>query len=131
MKRRMGIAAQTHLGGNAKVILDNKWTRSEEYNQKLEAMFRDGLEHYFKEYNGVDFGITHEGIKFGYEPSYQFDPLKIVFIGKEKDNSYLETGRAIEAWASRTISTKRYYRDYKNNCKFTRFVDKWHKELYD
>jgi len=62
----------------------------------------------------------------GIVPAYQYEYLKIVYIAPEKENSYIENGRAWGSYGSQIGSTLRYYKDYKKKSKFIRFVDRWH-----
>jgi hypothetical protein len=125
MKHRMGIASLTHLGGSMPDVLTN----SGKLTPVIKKMLEEATELYFKELGGCDYKITDDGIELGIEPAYQFEDLKIIKISKTKANSFIQTGRAFDVWGSGVRSTRKYYGEYNYNCKFTKFVDKWHNKI--
>lgn len=129
MKRR-GAAALTGLGGNAKVYMSGQPTKDEKFNKVINAAAKDAYETFFKKFGYCDAGVDGEEVRLGIEPTYQFEPLKIVAINKDKDQSRFITGRAVGPWASAVQSTIKEYRDYQRHSKFIRFVDKWHPLLF-
>lgn len=125
MRHRMGIASYTGIGGNnSPVLLDNKG--------KINKIFaKDVLKTYFEHWGGFDYTISDEEIKVGIEPAYFGEDLLIVAICKDKRFSYIQTGHAFGYWGSGIRSKTKYYKDYKKNCKFVKFVDKWHDLLFN
>ncbi|MHA1676481.1 MAG: hypothetical protein ACTSU6_04815 [Candidatus Njordarchaeales archaeon] len=86
---------------------------------------------YFQEEEGFDFTINDNYIMIGFEPAYQNDKLKIICISKDKGESFVRTGKAWGAYGTQIASNTKQYKDYKNKSKFVRFVDRWHKGLFD
>jgi hypothetical protein len=84
----------------------------------------------FEQHGYCDAGEEGDEIRLGFEPSYQYEDLKVIVIAKDKDYSRFITGRAWGSWGSQIASTTREYGDYKRRSKFVRFVDKWHPRLY-
>lgn len=134
MKRRIAGAAHTGLGGNGKVYLNSQPTKDKKLNRKMREYSKAVYETFFKgtkldeEYVDADYstGLAKAGI----EPTYQFEPLKVICVNvPNKKLSYIETGRAVGPWASAVLETRKYYKDYKYASKFVRFVDAWHQEL--
>lgn len=98
---------------------------------KLDNKFADeAMESYFKDHDGFDFQVTDEYVNVGIEPSYQDDPLLIISIDKDKNQSYIQRGKAFGGYGTRVVKTTKFYADYKLKSKFVRFIDKWHKELF-
>lgn len=133
MKYR-GAAAHTGLGGNAVTFMDCQETGDSVRDELVRQCSKDAYETFFKgtklDYDGVDAQSREYEVRVGIEPSYQFDPLKIVCVSRTKENSYIMTGRAVGDWASRVIATKKYYSEYQRQTKFVRFIDKWHPILF-
>jgi len=123
MRHRM--ATHTGLGGNDSPVLLNNMGVLDKANKNV-------MEDFFKEYNhsGCDYGISKEELKFGIEPTYFGDDLIIISINREKGNSYIQTGHAFGMYGTGIRSKTKYYKDYKTNSKFVRFIDKWHKKIY-
>lgn len=118
---RHRIAAITGLGNPNPVLLDNKG--------KLNYKFADAVvETYFPE--GFDYKIMRDQVLVGIEPSYQFDPLKIVAIHKDKKKSFIQTGRAWGGYGSQLSTTTKCYSEYKYKSKFVKFIDQWHDKLF-
>lgn len=121
MKHR--IANTTCFGDLQPVFLDNKGSIDELFAE-------DVLKSYFKKHEGLDFSIKDMSVDVGIEPTYQYDKLKIISINKIKGDSYLLDGIARGSYGTQISKTIRYYKDYKNKCKFINFVDKWHSVLF-
>lgn len=118
---RHRIFSGNGLGNPDKVLLNNKGNLNNEFADAA-------LVEYFSE--GFDFQISGDSIAIGIEPAYQYDRLKIISIHKNKENSYIRTGKAWGPYGSQIVSSVKIYKDYKNNSKFIRFVDKWHAVLF-
>lgn len=104
-------------------LLNNKGNLPKEF-------LEEALETFFKNYGYLDFNIEKDEILIGVEPAYQGQDLKIIGINKDIFHCYSETGHAFGAYGTGIRSRKKYYGHYKNNCKFSLFIDKWHKELF-
>lgn len=116
---RHRIASGIGLGNPAKEILDNKG--------KLPDVFcENALAKYFSNDQYFDFKINKKFIMIGVEPAYQYERLKIIKINEVKELSKITTGRAWGPYGTQVGSTTKYYYQYKLNCKFTRFIDRWH-----
>jgi hypothetical protein len=133
MRHRM--ISGTGLGNPEKCLMNNNWTENQELNTAIQIMLYEAINLWFKDIGGVDFEIQflENGkiivVDFGIEPAYQYDKLKIYSIDTNKDSSYFMQGKAWGAYGSGIVKTTKYYTDYKNNCKFKKFVDKWSNEL--
>jgi len=121
MKHR--IAPNTGLGSSAKVELNNQG----EINQGLA---KEVIEMYFSKYDGCDFEIDNDKVSLGIEPTYQYDPLKIVTITRNKNDSSLKIGRAFGPYGSKLVAKIKTYSEYKTKSKFVKFVDKWHPIIF-
>jgi len=128
MRHRMGIAGMTGLGNPLPVILQNNTTKKIE--GKLKKFVDEAINLYFKRWDGCDYSINDEEILLGVEPAYQYDYLRLIALKKDKKNSYIKNGRAWGDWGSEITLTTKFYSDYKNKCKFIKFIDKWHSVLY-
>ena len=127
MRHRIGnIGSYTGLGNPTPEILDN----SGEISLTIKEMLNEAINLYFQYWEGCDYQINKDEIKFGIEPAYMYEDLKIICIKKEKKCSYIKTGRAFGLYGSGIRSTTKFYEDYKYNCKFKKFIDKWYKELF-
>ena len=124
MRRRIG-GEGTGLGNPAPHMLENNG----ELTNELKKCLKEAIKLYFKGWGGCDYSVKEERIEFGIEPSYQYDHLRIIALLKDKELSYQEQGRAWGAWGSQISSTRKYYKDYKYNAKFKKFVDKWHDKV--
>ena len=133
MKRR-GAAAMTVLGGNAETLMDCQPTKNKKKNELLKKCAKDCYKTFFKstklDYKGCDIGIGYDGIRIGIEPTYMYEPLKMITINEDKGMSMYSTGYAYGAWASSINRTDRYYKNGKTKSKFIRFIDKWHPLFY-
>lgn len=129
MKRRM--VTGTGLGVSSPDLISGQSTGNEKLDALLNEIAKDCYDTFgLEKYGYCDAGFEGDEARFGVEPSYKFDPLKLVIIAKEKDDSKYITGRAIGYYGSEVQSTVKEYGDYKKKSKFTRFVDKWHDKLF-
>ena len=125
MRHRIGMAGCTGLGNPNPCILDNKGT--------LNTIQTEVADEFIKIYNegwGCDYGIGENYFMLGIEPSYMGDDLTILLLHKNKNNSSLQTGRAFGYYGSGIRSRTKYYKEYKYNSKFKKFVDKFHSKLF-
>lgn len=135
MKRRMGIASLTGLGGGGKSLMNGQAPSDKELLQKVNECAEDAYKTFFKgtkideEY--CDAGFEGNEIRFGIEPSYQFEKLKMISISQNKSDSFIVTGIAFGAWGTGIRSKTKEYSQYSKKGKFVRFVDKWHSILFD
>lgn len=130
MRHRPEAAAMTGLGNPAQAILDNEWTGSEKDDAVIRAMLDEAIKLYFQEYGGCDFTISKHCVRFGIEPSYMYQHLKMIHIDREKGSSYFQQGIAWGGWGSDIASNKKWYSDYKKRGKFVKFIDEWHPRLF-
>lgn len=116
------------LGSNAPTLLDNKG----KLDKIHKAVIRDAIKTFkvLGEIGGADYQFVENEFRFGYEPAYMYEDILIINLNKNKGLSSLETGRCWGAWGSNIASKTRFYKDYKYQGKFKKFVDKWHKELF-
>ena len=132
MRHRIGNAAATHLGGNPNPpMLDNKGR----VTAAIKEFCKDALtsyftNDYFKECTGVDYKITKDSVTIGIEPAYMYQQLLIISCNRKKGMSYMQTGIAFCPHGSGLRSKSRYYKTYKINGKFKKFIDKWHGQLF-
>ncbi len=126
MRHRMGGANLTCLGNPSPELLNNSGV----LNSVVKRMLEEAIKLYFEKWNGCDYQISQEEVSFGIEPAYQYEDLKIISIKKEILYSYIKTGRAFGDYGSGIRATTKYYGEYKNNCKFKSFIDKWHPILF-
>ena len=127
MRHRIGIGAYTGLGNPDKEILSNKGTLT----PLLKKLARETVRLYFKKWGGCDFDISENKITLGIEPAYQYEKLKIIRIHRDKEASFIRTGVAWGAWGSGIASKYKFYSDYKINGKFKKFVDRWHRKIFN
>lgn len=120
---RHRIVSVTGLGNPNPVILNNKGLIHKEFAN-------DAIVNYFKEYNGFDFQTNEKYITIGIEPAYQYEKLKLISINKNKEESFIKTGKSWGPYGSDIVSNVKIYKNYKNKSKFVRFVDKWHPILF-
>lgn len=131
MKHRIGIASSTYLGSGAVGLISGKNTSSKVKNSLLKRIAKDCYNTFsFEKFGYCDAGFDGNQARFGVEPAYQFDPLKMIVIHKNKEESQFVTGRAVGVWGSRIISKNKRYDEYLRNSKFTKFVDKWHDKIF-
>ena len=123
----MGAASTTGLGGNSSpVLLDNFGV----LDSVQKEMAKEATEKYFSFWGGCDFSLQQEEIILGVEPAYFGDDLLIISVNRERGNSFIQTGHAFGYWGAGIRSKKKYYKEYKKNGKFKKFVDKWHPLLF-
>lgn len=116
MKRRM--CSVNGLGSGSTSLLSN--------NGNLNKVFcSEALEEFFKKHEYFDFQINSDGVLIGIEPTYQYDELFIICIHSDKNKSYIQHGKAWGPYGSDVAKRIKFYSDYKNECKFTKFIDKW------
>lgn len=134
MKRRIGSAAQTGLGGGGVTLMDGESTGNKELDSKVNQCARVVYEQFFKgtklDYGCCDAQAREDEYRFGIEPTYQYDELKIIVVRKVKEDSYIETGYARESYGTGIQSKRKYYREYKLKSKFVRWVDQCHAMLF-
>lgn len=135
MKRRIGISAHIGIGGGGPALMDGQPTEDEKLNDLVRACSKDAYETFFKgtvmdeEY--CDAQVGSRDVRVGIEPSYMYQRLKMITIEENKVWSSIVTGYAWGAWGSDIRKTEKYYKEYKTKSKFVRFVDKWHKILFN
>lgn len=137
MRHRIGMAGSTGLGGGDPAELQNNWPTNKRTNSIVRRCLRDAVNKYFTKDFGVfgtsawcDFGYSARELYIGQEPAYFGDNYKVICIAKNKKYSFIATGHAFGMYGSGIKKTTKYYKDYKYNCKFVQFVDRWHKVLY-
>lgn len=128
------LVTGTGLGNPSKCIMSNEWVKdNKQANRLIKQMLSEAVRNWFSEYDGLDFNIemTKDYVKvlFGVEPSYQMDKLITFCISTTKEESYKSNGIAYGYYGSDIVKQTKAYSEYKNKCKFTRFVDKWAKQL--
>ena len=129
MKHRGG-AQHTGLGGNAETLISGKNT-SKIPDKLLNDIAKECYDTFsFKTYGYCEAGFDGDEARFGVEPSYKFEDLKLIIICKDKKESKYITGRAVGPWASALQQKTKEYGNYRKSSKFIRFVDKWHPKLY-
>jgi hypothetical protein len=120
---RHRLVSGTGLGNPEPAELMNKG--------KLNKKFaKEALKTYFERYEGFDFQVTDNVVTIGLEPSYQYDPLLIISISKEKGKSYIQRGKAWGYYGSQVVKRTKLYEEYKLKSKFVKFVDKWHEQFF-
>jgi hypothetical protein len=120
---RHRICNDNGLGSSKPNILNNNGKINKNYAN-------DVLNTYFKNEKWFDYEINKNYIIVGIEPTYQFDRLKLICIHKNKLQSFISQGRANGPYGSNIMYKQKFYSDYKYKCKFTNFVEKWHKILF-
>ena len=125
MRYRIG-GGITGLGNPDKALLDNSGSLS----PIIKEMLREAIDLYFKQWDGLDYDIQEDKIKFGIEPAYQYERLRIIVINRDKPTSHMREGYAWGGYGSDIASKYRFYSDYKRKGKFKKFVDKWHSKIF-
>ena len=120
---RHRIVQGTGLGNPDPALLNNYGEINLEFGEAA-------IKEYFDDIGGIDYHVTEDFVNVGIEPAYQYQKLKIISISKNKDESYIQTGKAWGPYGSGIARNTKYYKEYKRNCKFTRFVDKWYPILF-
>lgn len=130
MRHRIGCI--TGLGNFEPCELDNNITlgKSEFWDSFLED-----CQNNFKtisNYDGFDFHLSKNTFAFGVEPSYQYDDKQVIYVDlTRKEDCCIEQGRAWGWYGSQCVTKIKFYRDYKRNSKFIRFIDKWYSSLLE
>lgn len=100
MRRRLTGGIHTGLGNPSPEVFNNKWTDNEEFNNAARHFFDDILKSVkdFEEVGGFDFCLTirEDGfrIMFGIEPTYKYDPYICYCFDSNKDDIYIQKGKA-------------------------------------
>jgi len=126
MRHRIGVGAYTGLGNPDKALLNNTGKMS----TAVKNMAKEAIKLFFKKWGGCDYDIGLDKIKFGVEPAYFGEDLKIIVLNRQRETSFLQTGHAFGMYGSGIKSKYRFYSDYKKNGKFKRFVDRWHPKIF-
>lgn len=130
MKHRGG-AENTGLGADAKVFISGKNMSKNVKDSLLNKIAEDCYNTFsFEKFGYCEAGFDGNEARFGVEPTYQFEKLKLIVISKDKEESSYVTGFAVGYWASAVKSGQKRYGDYLKKSKFVRFVDKWHSKLF-
>lgn len=130
--RRSG--ALTGIGNPEPELMNGQSTGDKNRDLLINKCAEDCHKTFFKgtemDFDSCDAQADDFGVKFGIEPSYFGDNLRIIEIRINKENSYYQTGHAFGYYGSGVRSKVRYYHQYRYNGKFKRFVDKWHALLF-
>lgn len=130
-----GVAAHTGCGGNAKTELDGIPASDKARNEVINACAKDFYETFIKD-TELDQGYcdaqdrTGE-LRVGVEPSYMYERMKFASLRWDKTHSAQHTGFAFGPWGSDVRSSRRLYKDYQLRSKFVRFIDRWHRRLFE
>lgn len=124
----------TGLGNPDEILLNNEMpeTKSENFKKVFEEMASEAINNFktLSRVGGLDYTITDDYIRIGYEPAYMYEPfLLIVFDFKNKNNSSVSTGTAWGAYGSNIVSKTKLYKDYKKRTKFVKLIDEWYDKL--
>lgn len=136
MRHRIAGASHTGLGGNSSpAMISGMPTGDAQFDTIINSCAEDAYNTFFKgtelDLKYCEAGFDVHEIRFGIEPSYQYDDLKMICIHFDKDLSRFVTGRAWGSWGSDIAKKEKWYNQYKNQSKFVRFVDKWHPILFE
>lgn len=132
MKHRIIGNIITGLGNSSQCLLNNQWSNNDNFNEILKQCFEEAIKTFkpIKDFGGLDFSINNHMISFGFEPAYKYQNLYIININlKDITHSYLRTGFAFGYYGSNIVNNYKFYKDYKNKCKFIKFIDKWYKKI--
>lgn len=122
---------ETHLGGNSKPpLIPNRSSGDAARDRLINECSKEAYGLFFERFGYCDAGIDGDEVRIGIEPAYEFEPLKLLILCPDISECRFVTGRAVESWAARILSTSRSYGDYQRASKFTRFVSKWHPILF-
>lgn len=84
----------------------------------------------FNTFNRLEFNYykkTFRGFAFGYEPSKKWEELFIIYFDFfNKKKCYIERGIEIGDNGEYIKRTKKFYKDYKLNSKFKKFIDEFY-----
>lgn len=123
-----------------KFEMNNELSKNEKLNEKAKKCCKDAWTKFrvLKNYQGNDFGFVYNkkeeivGFVFGIEPSYQYDELQIIkFDFADKNKCCLLEGKAWGVWGSNVVKKSKLYGQYKRNCTFKNFIDKWFDEFIE
>lgn len=121
------------LGANESSILDNNFKLKrtkfwDEFLEDLQANFKT-----IANYEGFDYKLDKDGnFFFGIEPSYKYDDMQILCINlRDKNLCSLTEGRAWGYYGTSVTAKTKHYGEYKRNCKFIRFIDKWYQPIVE
>lgn len=133
---RYRICPDIGLGGNSSPALLNETGTGDLKKDAVIKSCAEACYHTFFKNTKMDEGYCGAGVhghevRFGIEPSYMYEELKLICIDKNKEWSRLWTGIAFGGWGSGIRSKSRRYGEYKLKSKFVRFVDEWHKKIYE
>jgi hypothetical protein len=130
MRHRIGCADCLGIGNPAPCKLGNHWIGDAKRDNAIKGMLKNAISLYFSDIGGLDFEIGEDVIAFGIEPAYQWDEYFVIEINKDKGRSSISRGVAFGLYGSSLGTNTKYYKDYKKNSKFTRFIDKWHDVVF-
>lgn len=126
MRHRITGNLHTGLGNPTPVLLDNTGELSKGVKKFMHAAFK-----LYKPLKyGCDYKIIEGQVIIGREPAYQFQRLFIIALNRDKGLSYLQTGYAFGGYGSGIKSRYKFYKDYKNDSKFIKFIDTWHDQIF-
>lgn len=133
MVRRSGVL--TGIGNPEPELMDGQSTGNKALDRVINQCAKDCYETFFKgtemDCDGIDAGVdAYDCIRFGIEPAYFGQNLKIINFLQNKAHCTYETGHAFGYYGSGIRSKIRYYESYTRSTKFTRFIDKWHPKLF-
>lgn len=133
VRHRIG-GGVTGLGNPEPELMSGKSTGRPDLDKMINQCAADCYRVFFKgtemDYETCDAGADIFGIRFGIEPAYFGDNLRLITFMKDKDRCNYQTGHAFGYYGSGIRSKIRYYGSYKRSSKFTRFIDKWHIKLF-
>lgn len=129
MRRRL-TDAYTGLGNSSPEIFNNQWTDNEEFNNAARAFFDDILKDVkdFKELGGFDFSmwLREDGFRivFGIEPTYKYDPYICYCFDSNRDEIYIQKGKANGYYGSDIVTTsEKRYNEPRFNKTFKKCID--------
>lgn len=127
MRHRIG-GGITGIGSSVPCRLTNNIKLPDELKEFADEMISQF--HAMWNYNGFDIQLDNNGVYFGIEPSYKFDPLEILYFNfKSKDCCSYIRGVAYGFYGADVVTKSKNYVDYKYKTKFVRFVDKWYDKV--
>lgn len=135
-KMRYRICPDISVGGNSSPdLINEKGTGNTKTDATIKACAKACYENFFKgtkmDERYCAAGVHGHEVRFGIEPSYMYEELKLICIDKNKEWSRLWTGIAFGPWGSGIRSRHKRYGEYKRKSKFVKFVDEWHKKIYE
>lgn len=129
MRRRL-TDAYTGLGNSSPEIFNNQWTDNEKFNNAAIAFFDDILKDVkdFKELGGFDFSmwLREDGFRivFGIEPTYKYDPYICYCFDSNRDEIYIQKGKANGYYGSDIVTTsEKRYNEPRFNKTFKKCID--------